>query len=133
VAEVIDKRMANALFANAAPASLDVVPGEILIRLVLSAFRKAYGGLWVGGTAMLTREALSFKPNAMNRAVHENGAALHFELPLAQVRSVAYRPALFTAIIDVTTAAGTFSLRCYGAKKFANAIRTAVGPGGPSA
>lgn len=37
---------------------------------VLMGFKKAMGGLWVGGTATLYETKIAFCPNALNRAIH---------------------------------------------------------------
>ena len=133
---VIDSRMANALFADA---QLSGTASKVVNKLAvgpagaeqalrtLESFREAYGGLWVGGHATLTDSALTFEPNGLNRVLHENGESLRFELPLGAIRAVATRPSWFTGIIEVSTDGGTFSLRCYRSKRFAEAIRQAAG------
>ncbi|MFT7722482.1 MAG: hypothetical protein QM788_06590 [Roseateles sp.] len=50
---------------------------------VLDQFKKAYGGLWVGGTAFLTENDLTFKPNSLNKMFHSGDNSL--SVPLADI------------------------------------------------
>jgi hypothetical protein len=136
---IIDTRLANALFANARMSSnaTDLIEaagalgaegaadGLESLESVLGVFADHYGGLWVGGRATLTASTLSFEPNALNRMVHEKGAELRMELPLAAVDSVTTRFGWFTGIIDVAVGGAVFTLRCYGSKTFAAEIEAA--------
>jgi hypothetical protein len=62
----------------------------------------------------------------MNKAVHVGGAGLTFEIALTQITAVRLRKAFVTNIVDVYTAEGTYSLRCWGAKGFAKAVDAAI-------
>ena len=53
------------------------------LEAVLAGFRGSYGGLWVGGTVELTAQALSFRPNAVNRAFHKGDYS--FTVPLQEI------------------------------------------------
>jgi hypothetical protein len=120
---VIVSKMANALFAEAQSAVTDVFGA---IEGAAEQQRAIHGGLWVGGKAGLTASALRFAPNAVNKAVHVGGEGLVFEIPLGRVTGVRVRKAFVTNIVDVETPEGTYSLRCWGAQGFAEAIDTAV-------
>lgn len=87
----------------------------------LKGFRKAMGGLWVGGTATLYDTKIAFRPNALNRAVHAGDYSV--EIPLDEVSDVVVRFGFFTKIIDIVTTDGKLSIRCYGARNFAAKIR----------
>lgn len=119
-ASVIASKLANALLAEARPvAAASLVSGGVLER-----FREQHGGLWVGGRVTLTPDALTFEPNALNRAVHTGLAAQR--IPLAGVASVADRFGWVTRIIDVRQDDGSlFTFRCFGAPAFARQIEAA--------
>ena len=145
--EILDSKMANALFANARMSEkagkslqkwgaqvgeatgigVDVAQSLATTRRVLEAYSAKYGGLWVGGKATLSRAMLSFEPNAVNRFIHENGAFLTLALPLEAIESVTIRPGFLTDIVDVSTDGGVFSLRCFKVKTFARKINDARG------
>lgn len=132
----IDKRLANALFANAkmsnqAVAEISKFVGRFVegaainpkaLQATLGAFSEHYGGLWVGGKATLTDRALLFEPNALNRFIHENGDALQLNLDLKQIDSVTTRFGWLTGIIDITMGDAVISIRCFGSKAFATNI-----------
>ena len=88
---------------------------------VLKGFKKAMGGLWVGGTATLYETKIAFRPNAMNKAVHAGDYSI--EIPLDNVTEVQVRFGFVTKIIDIATADGKLSIRCFGAPDFAAKIR----------
>jgi hypothetical protein len=89
---------------------------------VLKEFKKAMGGLWVGGTATLHETKLAFRPNALNRALHAGDYSV--EIPLREISDIQVRFGFITKIIDIVTAHGKLSLRCFGAEDFAGTIRT---------
>jgi hypothetical protein len=120
---VLMSKMANALFAGAQTAVVDIYGA---IEGAAESQRAIHGGLWVGGRAELTPQSLRFAPNAINKAVHVGGGGLRFDIPLTQVRAVRLRKAFVTNIVDVDTPTGTYSLRCWGAQAFAEAIDAAV-------
>jgi hypothetical protein len=120
---VLVSKMANALFAEA-QASVGDVFGAI--KNATETQRAIQGGLWIGGKAELTAQRLRFAPNALNKAVHVGGSGLTFDVPLTQVVAVRLRKAFVTNIVDVQTPTGTYSLRCWGAQAFAQAIDAAL-------
>jgi len=92
---------------------------------VIEGFRAFYGGLWVGGTAVLTATALTFRPNDLNRAMHKGD--LSFSVPLTEVSGVRFERGFVTSIVVVATPHGTFKLRCYGARQFKEEIERRAG------
>ncbi|MEL6663998.1 MAG: hypothetical protein AAFR33_13465, partial [Pseudomonadota bacterium] len=82
-ADILDKRLVNALYADA---SINAGAGAVLGaagKAGLKAVEKAMGGLWVGGTAYLTPETLEFHANGLNKMVHAAGSINEVVLPLA--------------------------------------------------
>jgi len=124
---VIASRAANALVSDVAfdMPGLDLVPGGDAIPAVLAAFKKAYGGLWVGGRATLTDTELAFHPNAVNRAVQSG--TLDIVVPLPAITGVEVERGVLTKIIAIRAAGSVVKIRCFGAREFADQIRSAVG------
>ncbi|MEO1554594.1 MAG: hypothetical protein AAFR82_11750, partial [Pseudomonadota bacterium] len=79
----------------------------------------------VGGTVYLTKDAVEFHPNGLNRMVHKDPDSLSVVLPLRGITGIETRFGLGTKIIDIKTAIGTLSVRCYGAPGFARKIEAA--------
>ncbi len=123
MAKQLASKMANALFSEARSAVTDPFGA---IKGAAEQQRAIHGGLWVGGRVDLTDEALSFAANAMNRAAHQNGGGLHWTVPLSAIRSLRFRKAFVTHIIDIETAEAAYAIRCWGARDFANLIDSAV-------
>lgn len=122
---VIARKLANALIKDAEIGDRTQTllgPGG---RLGASAMKKLMGGLWVGGTVYLTSDAIEFHPNGFNRAVHKDPDSLSVVLPLRGITSVETRFGVATQIIDIKTAIGTLSVRCFGAPGFAKKIEAA--------
>ncbi len=129
---VIAKKAANALFkeariSSAADAFSAATGIGRPVTTVLAQFSAHYGGLWVGGNAVLTGKALRFAPNALNRLVHQNGAELTLDLPLSELKRVDRRFGFVSGIVDIETDSGSFSIRCFNAQGFAEKIRAAAG------
>lgn len=132
----IDRRLVNALMPGA---RLRGGAGALMGRAGragLKAAESALGGLWVGGTAYLTEDAVEFHPNGLNRMVHANDSIAPVILPLEALTRVQDRAGLATRILDLETAETALSIRGYNMKRFANAIgeaaRRAGGLSGPS-
>ena len=122
---VIAKKLVNALMKDA---EVNERTQRLLGtggRLGTGAIKKLMGGLWVGGTAYLTEDAVEFHPNGLNRALHADPDSLSVVLPLRGITSVETRFGIATQIIDIKTAIGTLSVRCYGASRFAKKIEAA--------
>lgn len=82
------------------------------------------GGLWVGGRLVLTDSHLTFTPNAVNRAVHQELSEVSVELNT--IRSVTVLPGLITKIIQVETDDRLVKFRCYGAASVAQRVLEAA-------
>ena len=72
----------------------------------MAEFKQAYGGLWVGGKAVLTQSALEFSPNALNRGVQKG--QLDIRIPLTEITAVQTEPAAVTNIIVIEGPGLTF-------------------------
>ncbi|MBA4046238.1 MAG: hypothetical protein C0471_17735, partial [Erythrobacter sp.] len=117
--DALDTRVVNALLPHAAPL-VGAMPNSM--RWLTEFFRRLLGGLWVGGNAVLTNTELVFTPNALNSALHQEPEKLHLRISLEDIKGVQVRWGFVTKIIDVETRTATWSLRCYGAAKFAESI-----------
>jgi hypothetical protein len=115
------RKLANAFIPGA-------IPSEVLPSAALSAvtrFKRKHGGLWVGGTVVVTHSGVSFAPNDLNRAFHDELQTI--SVPAANIRAVRHEFGWFTGIVVITHAAGEFRFRCYGAKKLAATLTAAYG------
>lgn len=122
--DVIAWKIANALIADAEPSGAAKAFG-VWLKPLMGFMRRRMGGLWVGGTVTLTRDALLFEPNMLNVVAHAGSTAR--ALPLARVAEVRDRFGWFTRIVDVAADDGeTLTFRCYGAPAFAEKIRAAA-------
>lgn len=92
--------------------------------VVLAAFKKAMGGLWVGGTVLLTSTSLQFRSNAVNNFFHSE--PYFIKIPLSDISSVNRECGFVTGIICVGTPHGSMKIRCFKAKDFAQKINEAV-------
>lgn len=119
---VIVEKTANFLVADAEPRA--GVAGAA-VEQVLAAYKRLYGGLWVGGRAVLTDRAVTVSANALNRSAHEDGLE-PLAVPLSELRSVRVLPAFLTKIVALETDEHTVKLRCWGARSFADKIRAAA-------
>lgn len=118
IADVIDSRLANALFnVRAAGVGKLVEPAVALTRAM-------YKGLWVGGRVTLTSTEYHFHPNDMNRSMHEG--PIDFVIPLVDITDVTTRRGLVTSLVIVRASGYEFKIRCYGARRFADRVRAAV-------
>jgi hypothetical protein len=117
---VLVTKVANALIQDAASPLEKGSVGASARR-----YRQRHGGLWVGGRVAMTSAELRFSPNAANRLVHYGDSS--FTIPLSAITQVDVEPGFFTKIIAVTWTDRVTRLRCYGAARFADQIRAAVG------
>lgn len=91
---------------------------------VLESFRKAYGGLWVGGRVTVTSTEVRLSANAMNRAL--TSGTMDIALPLPQIQEVTVEGGFITKIIRLDTTAGSVKFRCYGARGVADLIKSSM-------
>src|SRR6478735_9406030 len=112
--EVLVSKIANALIEDV----------DVHVTMpVVSLFRSAWGGLWVGGRVTLTRRTVSFSANGVNRLMQSG--TLDVSVPLAKVTDVKVLPGLVTKIVAITAPERVLKVRCYGAARFAAAILAA--------
>jgi hypothetical protein len=96
-ADVIASKSANILaefgdLSKLAKASLILLDSAGTL-LVYEALKKFYGGTWVGGTALLTKTQLSFKPSALNFLL-PGGKDPSVTIPLNKIANVVLEGAL---------------------------------------
>ena len=122
-AEVIASKLVNGLIDDAEP---NVIAKTLSEQSPLfHRIRQQSSGLWVGGTATLTRDSLTFVPNPLNRLVHTHDHVR--TIPLDDIAAVTDRFGLVTRIVDVKRKSGKiFTFRCWGGAAFAATIRAAV-------
>jgi hypothetical protein len=130
VSRIIATKVANALVEDAELAlpelpGLDVLaPYVRSVERVLATFKRAYGGLWVGGRATLTTSDIRFRPNAVNRSIQTG--SLDIVVPLPAVEDVQVLRGFVTRIIAIHTPGFVVKVRCFGADAFADKIRSAA-------
>jgi hypothetical protein len=88
---------------------------------VLERMKKMTGGLWLGGTATLYETRIGFRPHGLDRALAVGDCC--YEIPLAVISEVQIRFRFVMKGIDIVTQRGKLSIRCFGAERFAYAIR----------
>lgn len=113
------RKLANAFIPAATPS--DRLPSAALT--AVTRFKRKHGGLWVGGTVAATDRGVSFEPNGLNRAFHEDLETI--SVRAEDIRAVRHEFGWFTGVVVVTHAGGEFRFRCYGAKKLAAALAAA--------
>lgn len=123
--EVIVSKLANALVEDA---EVDGTVAEMDIGAPLERSRQKYGGVWVGGRVTLTTESLAFGANALNRALQTG--TLDSAIPLTSIIGVEELGGFVSQKVRVTYAGGSFTFRCFGAKRVARQIRDAVAAAG---
>jgi len=125
----IARKLCNALIKDAEAdfglvfglfGAIGIDANEEVFEKTIAGFKKMYGGLWVGGTAVLTEEAVAFQPNLVNKLVHMQDYSLR--IPLSDITAVENRDGFLTKIINIKTAKGTLRIRCFGAPAFAELI-----------
>ena len=115
------RKLANAFVAEATP--VDSLPSAALGAVVR--FKRKHGGLWVGGIVNVTDSGVSFEPNSVNRALHEELPTI--SVSAEDIRAVRHEFGWFTGIVVVSHARGELRFRCYGAKKLAATLAAAYG------
>jgi hypothetical protein len=87
------------------------------------AFRAAYQGGWIGGTAFLTRAETVFIPAAAHRT--GRAAELSFRVPLTDVLALDVERGLLRDTLTIRTIRGRINLRCFMARRFGARIEQA--------
>lgn len=90
------RKLANAFIPYATPS--DALPSAALS--AAQRFKRKHGGLWVGGTVLATSGGVSFAPNGLNRALHEDLEAI--DVPAGDIKTVRHEFGWFTGIVVVT-------------------------------
>lgn len=128
--EVIVSKSANALaefgdLSMLAKASM-ILADEGASLLMFEALKKLYGGTWVGGTATLTKDRLSFTPSALNRLLPVKSASI--TIPLGKIANIVLEGGFITKVIRIEATDVVVRLRCYGAAEFTEKIRATAKP-----
>src|SRR5262245_58093624 len=110
------RKLANAFFPEATPAI--VLPAAALSTIYR--LTRTRGGLWVGGTVLVSGSGVSFVPNRANRLVHNNPEAV--SVRGGDIREVRREFGWVTGIVVVRHTRGELRFRCYGAKQLAAAM-----------
>ncbi len=95
-----------------------------LWNMEIESARKAFGGLWVGGSLYISKQSLIFKPNAVNAALHEGDVSLN--IPFDLITNFRCRFGLLTRIIEVDLRTVKQSFRCYGAAELSEILEVAL-------
>jgi hypothetical protein len=107
------RKLANAFIPEATPAHL--IPVAALSALYR--FKRTHGGLWVGGTVIVSSSGVSFVPNRLNRLVHNDPEPVNVRAE--DIRGVRREFGWVTGIVVVRHVRGEFRFRCYGARQLA--------------
>ncbi len=91
---------------------------------VVKWFQQFYGGMWVGGRAVLTPSRLHFAANQLNRIVHSGTHEV--DIDLREVMDVSLRQGWVTGIVVVGLPGAELWFRCLGAGTFRDQIADAV-------
>jgi hypothetical protein len=87
-------------------------------------YKKKNGGLWVGGTVLITDEGVAFSPNGINIAVHRDLCPVM--IPRQNIENVRREFGWLTGIVVVTHTEGDFRFRCFGARNVAERVCKAL-------
>lgn len=107
------RKLANVFIPRATPSAL--MPTAAF--WAIDRFKRKQGGLWVGGTVLVSQSGVSFLPNRLNRAFHEGLEPIN--VLANDIRAVKHEFGWFTGIVVVEHVHGEFRFRCYGAKQLA--------------
>jgi hypothetical protein len=110
------EKFCNAFIPNAIPSRHIGGAAERELQRLL----KKHGGLWVGGKVTIDPGGLTFTPNGMNAALHEELETVH--ISLTDIRSARRRFGWLTGIVEVEHNEGLFKFRCFGAKQVAETL-----------
>jgi hypothetical protein len=116
------RKLANASSAKSklSPVAKNVpIVGDATSRAVES-YRKRHGGIWVGGVVEIFADRISFRANALNKALHSGSTGKH--IPMKEVQSVQWKFGWVTGIVVVAHRRGEFRFRCFGARSVARRL-----------
>lgn len=86
----------------------------------VSLFKRAMGGLWVGGRVTLTRTQLAFNPNRLNSSMHKG--EIDWIIKLSDIESIEVTSSIGMPVTNVATKERRVRFRCWGAKRFVSRI-----------
>lgn len=125
--EAVTTKLCNALIDSAEPSvafHLIPLPAGVAAaagsRAGFELARHAFGGTWVGGRVTLTNLRIIFEPNALNTFLQNGISAI--ALPLEALTGVQTRWGFLTSIVEIEAGKASLSIRCFGAKQFAQAV-----------
>jgi hypothetical protein len=118
MSKIIDRRLANALFRPSARERR--LPDFAPLR-----FGGPYRGLWIGGRATLSKDALTFEANRFNGLLHPGAARI--VIPVGDIRDARTGRVFFAGVVEIAIPGGVLSLRCVSAGPCAGAGRRAMG------
>ena len=110
------RKLANAFYEDARPAeALSKVTPPAVKR-----YKTRHGGLWVGGNVEISDDRLVFRPNSINRTMHE--ALQDIIIDTRKITAVNHQFGWITGIVAVTHDRGELRFRCFGAKAVVNEL-----------
>ncbi len=110
------RKLANAFCEGAKPIkALSKVTPPAVMR-----YKTKHGGLWVGGNVEISDDRLVFRPNDINRTMHE--ALQDIIIDTSKITAVNYQFGWITGIVAITHDRGEFRFRCFGAKAVVNEL-----------
>lgn len=117
------KKLCNAFVPDAE--MIDDIP--ILSRTVVKAakgavdrYKSKHGGLWVGGSVLITDDGLAFAPTGINIDLHRELSTVL--IMREEIKAVRRDFGWLTGIVTVTHTTGEFRFRCFGAKTVVDRI-----------
>ncbi len=121
---LIDRRTANTLISDAEAKGFTSRAMGVSGQMSMKVVEKMIGGVWIGGTAWLTTDALIFEAGRASIASGLKIDDVRITLPLNEIEEVSWRKAFLTSIIDISAGEQALTLRCYKAQAFADRIRS---------
>ena len=93
-----------------------------MLDCIIRRFQRLSSGLWTGGTLLVYREKISFRPNALNRIFLKSDETIEFST--ASITAITPRFGVVTGIVEIIHNGDSFVFRCFGSKKVAKLIAT---------
>jgi hypothetical protein len=112
------------IFYKNAHAKFSGTGGRGISHFAAEAANALAGGVWVGGTMVLTAEELTFRASDTNRLTKTG--TIDFACRLSEIVNATVGEGFGTKIIVVHTKHGEFSFKCFGAVKAHRQLLAAV-------
>lgn len=122
MSKLIAQKTCNALLKNVSPNAFMDEISDVSTIIIIKGFKKAMGGLWVGGNAFLYEDRIEFRPNSLNKSIHKGETS--WTIPLKYIDKAFVSWGLLTKIINIETKEGTLKIRCFGAQDLCNKIES---------